>query len=171
MKKNLIFIVLLIALIAIAGFLIVYFAQTTKEITPTEKVSQEKVFSLCKNFEVVEGEISCQKAVEIVKEKFEGEIISIDKEYNFPLYFVKSDGREIAYLSFPSSPEKLPPGFEDLPEPEFYQKDTSFWLIEIEREVKISPELLPKEMKEKIKEETIKKKEAVIVDLHTGKIL
>lgn len=179
-KKILIPISLLIVLIIGIGILAIYFIQKTKEgslLSFSEKVSQKKteVFSLCENFKPVEGEISCEKAVKIVKENFEGKIVSVEKKYNFPLYFLKSDGKEIAYLSLPPFLGNTPAEFEDLPQPEFFQRNTSFWLIEIEKEVKILPEFLPeefsKEIKEKIQKEPIKEKEAIIIDLYTGKIL
>ena len=179
MKKNLISISLLIVLIIVIGILAVYFSQKTKEGSLpsfSEKVSQKKteVFSLCENFKPVEGEISCEKAIEIVKENFEGKIVSVEKKYDFPLYFVKAEGKETAYLSFPPF-EDIMAEFEDLPKPESFQRNVSFWLIEIEKEIKILPEFLPeeipKEIKEKIQKEPVKEKEAIIIDLYTGEIL
>lgn len=180
MKKNLILISLLIVLVIVIGILAVYFIQKPKEGSLpsfSENVSQKsaEVFSLCKNFKLVEGEISCEKAIEIVKENFEGKIVSVEKKYNFPLYFVKLNGKEVAYLSLPSFPKNAAVEFGNLPQPEFSQRNVSFWLIEIEKEVKILPEFLPeevsKEIKEKIQKEPVKEKEAIIIDLYTGKIL
>lgn len=45
-----------------------------------EKGELPKVNSLCVDFEIVEGEVNCQEAIDIALEKYPGEVKSIKKE-------------------------------------------------------------------------------------------
>lgn len=131
-----------------------------------EEAKLEKVHPLCFEFEPIEGEISCQEAIEIAKKEFEGEIESIEKKYDYLLHFQKFNGEEIASLTPIPSPE-----IEGLPEIESFEKKLDIWLVKIKTEIEISKENLPEEIKEIIKDKTREKREIIIIDLHTGKIL
>ncbi|MDI6591652.1 MAG: hypothetical protein QME61_01815 [Patescibacteria group bacterium] len=129
------------------------------------KPPAKKVHPLCLEFEPAEGEISCQEAIEIAKKEFKGEIESIEKKYNFPLYFQKIDKKEVVSLSpFPSLE------IEGLPKIKSFERKCDFWLVRLKAETEISREKVPKEIKEKI-EKKIERRETIIIDLHTGKIL
>lgn len=88
-------------------------------------VNQLTTESLCADFEPIEGEISCQEAIKIAKENFEGETISIKKNYDFLLYEVLIDDKKSIYFTPPPSLSS------QIAEQNYIEKKYNIWFLKI----------------------------------------